>query len=173
MQVQEAIRLRKSVRSFRETAVEQDKIDRILEAARLAPSARNVQEWRFVVVTDRAMIRKITEQSTNGYGFVAEAPLLFVVCAVTDKAVMSCGHARYAVDCAIAIDHMTLAAVEEGLGTCWIGGFRQAPVKELLGIPDDVEVFELLPTGYPTDPSPVEKRRKPLSELVCYDSWKL
>ena len=105
--------------------------------------------------------------------FVAEAPVVFVCCAETDKANMTCGHSRFTVDCAIAVDHMTLAAVEEGLGTCWIGAFTQEPVRKILDIPKDIEVFALLPTGYPTDSSTVGKKRKSMDEIVCYDSWKL
>jgi nitroreductase len=171
MNVYEAVRTRKSVRSFSARAVEPEKITRMLEAARLAPSAKNLQEWRFVVVTDAQVISRVTAEAAGAYSFAAEAPVLIVVCAVTDKGLMSCGHSRYAVDCAAAVDHLMLAAVEEGLGTCWIGGFQQKPVKQQLNIPEEVEVFALLPVGYPSDPAPVQKRRKAFGELVYYNSW--
>jgi nitroreductase len=172
MQVQEAMKKRKSVRSYLDKPVEKEKIDKILEAAQIAPSARNSQEWRIIVVTDKDVRRRLAEAARNQM-FVAEAPVVFVCCAETDKANMTCGHSRYTVDCSIAVDHMMLAAVEEGLGTCWIGAFTQEPVRKLLDIPKDIEVFALLPTGYPTDPAAAEKRRKPMNEIACYDSWKL
>jgi len=171
MHVQDAMKIRKSVRSYQNRPVEKEKINRILEAAQIAPSARNSQEWRIIVVTDKDVRRRLAEAARNQM-FVAEAPVVFVCCAETDKANMTCGHSRYTVDCSIAVDHMMLAAVEKGLGTCWIGAFTQQPVKDILNIPEEIEVFALLPTGYPTDPVAVEKRRKSLDEIVCYDSWK-
>ena len=173
MHVHEAMKKRKSVRSYLDKPVEKEKIDKILEAAQIAPSARNSQEWRIIVVTDKDVRKRLAIEAARNQMFVAEAPVVFVCCAETDKADMICGHSRYAVDCAIAVDHMTLAAVEEDLGTCWIGAFTQEPVRKILNIPKDIEVFALLPTGYPTDPAAVEKRRKPMDEIVCYDSWKL
>ncbi|MBL7005564.1 MAG: nitroreductase family protein [Spirochaetia bacterium] len=171
MHVQDAMKTRKSVRSYQSRSVEKDKVDRILEAAHIAPSAMNLQEWRIVVVTDSSTIRKIVEGAVPSQKFIAETPLLFVCCAETDKANMKCGHPRYAVDLSIAVDHMMLAAVEIGLGTCWIGGFTQQPVKDILNIPEEIEVFALLPVGYPDDPSAAAKRRKSIDEIVCYDTW--
>ena len=84
---------------------------------------------------------------------------------------MPCGHKSFAIDVAIAIDHITLAAVAEGLGTCWIGAFNQDKVKNLLGIPQDVVVVELLPMGYPQDASLKQKSRKPVNEIVHRETW--
>ena len=84
---------------------------------------------------------------------------------------MSCGQLCYPIDVAIAIDHLTLCAVAEGLGTCWIGAFDEAQVKDILAIPKAIRVIELLPIGYPEDPSPGEKKRLPLSEIVKYERW--
>jgi nitroreductase len=169
MEVYQAIRTRKSVRSYRDQPVEQEKLDRILEAGRLAPSASNRQEWRFVVVRDPAK-RKLLASAAR-QPFVGEAPVLLVCCAETDHHRMRCGHECFLVDVPIAIDHITLAAVAEGLGTCWIGAFDAGEVRRILGIPSDIVVVELLPLGYPADPAPVEKSRRPVSEIVRYDSW--
>jgi nitroreductase len=84
---------------------------------------------------------------------------------------MRCGQLSYPIDGAIAMDHLTLAAAAEGLGTCWIGSFDPAAVRDILGIPEDVEVVELMPLGYPRDPAPVEKNRLSLDEIVHYESW--
>lgn len=172
MDVLEAIRKRYSVRSYEDRPVEEEKLAKILEAARLAPSAGNRQEWRFVVVRDKQMRRQLAD-AARGQMFVAEAPVVIACCAETDNHVMSCGQLCYPIDVAIAIDHMTLAAVELGLGTCWIGAFFEDKVKELLGIPERIRVVELLTLGYPADSPPKTKSRLPLEKLVCYERWSL
>ena len=170
MDVHEAIRTRKSVRSYLDRAVEADKLQRVLEAARLAPSANNRQEWRFVVVTDPAVRRRLADEAA-GQRFVGEAPVVIAACAETDRHNMRCGLPCYLLDVAIAIDHLTLAAAAEGLGTCWIGAFDPQKTREILGIPADVEVVELLPLGYPRDPKPAGKSRLPLDTIVHRERW--
>ncbi len=170
MDVYEAIRRRKSVRSFRDQDVPEETLMRILDAARLAPSAKNLQEWRFVVVRERAMRQKLAEAAA-GQSFVAEAPVVLVCCAETDNHMMRCGQLCYPIDVAIIIDHITLCAVAEGLGSCWIGAFYEDKVKSLLGIPDPIRVVELLPLGYPTDPSPAVKNRLPLAKMIKRERW--
>lgn len=150
--------------------MEAEKLQRILEAGRLAPSARNVQEWRFIVVTDADLRGRLAEAAGN-QRFVGEAPVVLVCCAETDHRRMHCGLESYPIDLAIAIDHMTLAAVAEGLGTCWIGKFDPRAVRTLCGIPEEIEVVELLPLGYPADTTLTEKHRKPLDEIVRYERW--
>ena len=169
MDVYEAIRIRKSVRSYLDRAVEEEKLTRVLEAARMAPSASNRQEWRFVVVTDAEKRRRLAEAAA-GQRFVAQAPVVIAACAQHDGRIMRCGQACYPIDVAIAIDHLTLAAVAEGLGTCWIGAFDPAATREILGLPDEVEPVVFTPLGYPDAP-PRGTQRKPLSELVRYEHW--
>jgi nitroreductase len=137
MNVFEAIKTRRSVRSYLDKPVEEDKLLRVLEAARLAPSANNYQEWRFVVVRDDVTRQKLMA-AARGQGFVGQAPVVIACCAQTDGHVMTCGQKCYPIDVAIAIDHMTLVAVEEGLGTCWVGSFYADQVKQILGIPESV-----------------------------------
>ena len=170
MTVLEAIGARKSVRSFTNAPVEDEKLRAVLEAARLAPSASNRQEWRFVVVRDAERRRALAGAARN-QSFVGEAPVVIACCADTDEHRMTCGQLCYPIDVAIAVDHMTLAAVELGLGTCWIGAFHEAAVKEILGIPEAIRVVELLPMGYPKDPAPKDKSRLPLDEIVHWDEW--
>lgn len=171
MDVMTAIKLRKSVRSFLEKDVEQEKLKTVLEAARLAPSASNRQEWRFVVVKDKAARQKLIKAAKN-QAFIAQAPVVIVCCAETDNHMMTCGQLCYPIDLAIAIDHMTLVAAELGLGTCWIGAFFEEEVKKILNIPQNIRVVGLLPLGYPSDPKPVKKERKPIAEIVMNESWK-
>jgi nitroreductase len=169
MEVLDVIKRRRSVRSYVDRPVEREKIDRLLEAARLAPSASNRQEWRFVVVTDSARRTELAK-AANDQEFVAWAPVVIAACAETDGHVMRCGQPCYPIDVAIAIDHMTLQAVAEGLGTCWIGAFYEEPVKELLGIPGEIRVVELLTVGYPAGaPSPLS--RLPINKLVHWETW--
>ena len=171
MEIYEAIRARHSVRSYQDRSVEQEKLARVLEATRLAPSARNDQEWRFVVVTDRAKRKALaTEASTQA--FMAEAPVIIAACAQSDGRVMRCGQQAYPIDVAIAVDHLTLAAVAEGLGTCWIGSFDPAQVRRILGIPPEIQVVELLLLGYPSETgTPPKKNRLPLDSIVRYEAW--
>jgi len=170
MDVYEAIRTRKSVRSYLDKAVEPEKLERVLEAGRLAPSGNNRQEWRFVVVTDPAVRRRLADDAA-GQRFVGEAPVVIAACAETDRRNMRCGIPGYLLDVAIAIDHITLAAAAEGLGTCWIGSFDPQKTREILGIPSEMEVVELLPLGYPRDPAPVEKSRLPMDTIVHRERW--
>jgi len=167
--VMEAIRQRFSVRSFKDYEIEETKLARVLEAARLAPSASNRQEWRFVVVRDEHMRRQLAE-AARGQKFVGEAPAVIVGCAVTTDHIMPCGLHCYPIDVAIAMTHITLAAVEEGLGTCWIGAFDADRVRDLLDIPSDVIVMGMLPIGYPEAQAP-EKKRLALDEIVFEERW--
>ncbi|TFH04490.1 MAG: nitroreductase [Spirochaetales bacterium] len=170
MTVHDAIRNRKSVRSFQDRPVEHDKLERVMEAGRLAPSARNDQEWRFVVVTDAATREQLIRGARN-QTFVGQAPAVIVACADTNHRLMSCGHPSFLIDVSIALDHITLAAVDEGLGTCWIGAFDPDLVREILGIPAAIEVIELMPIGYPADPDRIEKKRLPMNEIVHWERW--
>ena len=170
MNVFEAIKKRRSVRSFLDKSIEDEKLNAVLEAGRLAPSAGNRQEWRFVVVEDLNVRRRIAV-AANGQSFVGEAPVVIVACAVTNGHVMSCGQPCYPIDVAIALDHISLAAVELGLGTCWIGAFNEGKVKEILGIPEEVRVVELMPIGYPAFQTVKEKNRLPFSKIVKQGHW--
>ncbi|MGD8238485.1 MAG: nitroreductase family protein [Armatimonadota bacterium] len=169
MTVMEAIQNRFSVRSYLQKSVEPDKLQRLLEAARLAPSAGNRQEWRFVVVATEAT-REALMHAAREQRFVGEAPVVIVACAEHVEHVMPCGQLSYPIDVAIALEHIALQAVEEGLGTCWIGAFDEARVKEILGIPDEVRVVELITVGYPAV-APGPKNRMAMKEIVMYERW--
>lgn len=168
MDLMEAVRGRRSVRGFLDRPVEEEKLRAVLEAGRLAPSARNLQDWRFIVVRDRDMRLRLAEAARK-QAFVAEAPVVIAACGTSDL-VMTCGQPAYAIDTAIAVDHMTLAAFSLGLGTCWIGAFYEDQVKEILGVPDSVRMVALLPLGYPAE-SPRPTPRKSLDEVVAYERW--
>jgi len=170
MDVFEAIQTRRSVRSYLNRAVEDDVLNRVLEAARLAPSASNRQEGRYVAVRDRETLHLLSI-AAEGQGFVAEAAAVIACCAAESSHVMSCGQPSYTVDVSIAADHMTLAAQSLGLGTCWIGAFDEDRVRGILRIPGSVRVVVLLALGYPKHPAG-PRPRKPLNEIVHYEKWK-
>jgi len=158
------------VRSYEERDVEEDKLRQVLEAGRLAPSANNQQNWKFVVVRDAGLRRRLVG-AASGQSFVGDAPVVIVACATTSDHIMPCGLPSHLVNVAIAIDHMALAARALGLGTCWVGAFDPDEVREILGIPKSVEVIELLPLGYPTS-WPSATSRKPLEAVASYDGWR-
>jgi len=169
MEVFEAIKTRRSVRDYKSDPVPEEKLNKVLEAARLAPSAHNSQDYKFVVVKDPEKRKEIAEAAA-GQSFVGEAPIVIVAVSFDPERIMSCEVPAYAVDLAIAIDHMTLAAAAEGLGTCWIGAFSQERVKQILEIPDQYKVGPLLPLGFPAD-QPGPKMRKNLKEIVCHEKF--
>jgi nitroreductase len=164
-----AIKSRYSVRSYLNKPVEQEKLDRVLEAARLAPSGSNRQPWKLVVVRDAETRKKLVHACSN-QEFVGQAPVVIAGVGLMPDRVMSCGVPGDPVDVAIALEHVALAATAEGLGTCWIGSFHQDQVRRLLGIPAKAKVIEVMTLGYPED-HPLPKTRKPMKELVCYDQW--
>ena len=169
MNLYEVIKSRYSVRSYLNKPVEQEKLDRILEAARLAPSGSNRQPWKFVVVRGAEMRKKLVPACSN-QEFVGQAPVVIAGVGLMPDRIMSCGVPGDPVDVAIALEHVALAATAEGLGTCWIGSFHQDQIRTLLGIPANAKVIEVMSLGYPAD-HPQPKTRKPMKELVCYDQW--
>ena len=170
MDIFEAIESRYSVRKYEDRAVEEEKIEKIFEAARLAPSAKNLQEWRFVVVTEAETRAKLAEAASQR--FVANAPVVIACCADNDGPgyIMKCGLPSYPMDVAIAIDHITLAATAIELGTCWIGKFDADRVREILQIPADIELVQLLLLGYPADELR-PKKRLAVEEIVRRERW--
>lgn len=170
MDIQEVIRKRYSVRSYKPDPVENEKLAQILEAARLAPTASNNQPFKVIVihtVGHKAELKKI-----YGRSFFTEPPLVLCVCVVHSQSWTRRVDRRgfYDVDAAIVMDHMILTATSLGLGTCWIGAFNPIAAREFLQLPEDVEPVLFTPLGYPAD-QPKEKERKPLSELVRYEHW--
>jgi nitroreductase len=169
MTILEAICKRYSCRSYQDKSIEQEKLDCILEAARLAPSAKNTQDWRFVVVVDRDTKRRVAE-TTNRPEVFEKAGAIIAACSNSDE-VMRCGQAIGPIDVAIALEHICLQAADLGLGACWIGSFDANKVRQILDIPDNIAIIELMAVGYPADSKPKPKR-EPIEKIVCYDTWK-
>ena len=166
MDIYRLIKARRSVRAYLNREVPEDVLERMLEACQWAPSARNLQPWKFIVVRDADLRRQLAEAASQQM-FIAQAPVVIAAVGLDPAYIMSCQVPAYAVDTSIALDHLTLAAAAEGLGTCWIGAFSQDRVKEILRVPDAQKVVMLMPVGYPADEAPKERNRKPVEELTC------
>lgn len=145
MQVFEAIEKRKSIRSYKPTPVTKETLKKVLEAARQAPSAGNIQPWRFIVVLDPKKRKKIAKGCRYGH-FLDESPVVIVGCG--DQKASPRWHAM---DTCIAMQNLVLAATEEGLGTCWIGYFNEKTIREILKIPKRLNIVALLALGYPKE----------------------
>jgi nitroreductase len=169
MDVFTAISQRSSVRSYKATDVEEDKLKKILEAARLSPSASNRQEWKFIVVKNKETKKKLAK-AAFGQSFIGEAPVVVVACGTESGSIMACGQPTHTVDVSIACAYMILQAYELGLGTCWIGAFREDEVKKILKIPERVRVVAVIPLGYPEE-LPSKKSRKRLDQIVCFEKY--
>lgn len=170
MDVFEAIQARKSVRSYDSSPVPEDVLQRLLEAARLAPSASNRQPWHFVVVTDPEKRRAL---SGGPYAkFLKDSPVVIVGCGDTKLS----PH-WYQVDVAIALQQLVIAATAEGLGTCWIGSLYEDQVKTLLKIPDHYSVIAMIALGYPKEKMDLKaailkaKNRKGTKEIISREQF--
>ena len=169
MEFAELARRRYSVRAYKSDPVPEAVLARVLEAARLAPTAANRQPFRLFVI--RTEGRKEELGRVYQRSWFVEAPLVIGVCTLTAEAWARRDGKSYAdVDAAIAMDHLILAATSEGLGTCWVGHFDPAAARELLGLPAGAEPLAFTPLGYPAD-QPSEKKRKSLAELVFRERW--
>ncbi len=166
MEVMDTISSRRSIRGYADTPVPEDTLNRILEAARLSPSARNSQDREFVVVRDPVQRRKLAGAASH-QAFVAQAPVLIAAIATNPEYQMPNGVLAYPMDVGIALDHVTLAAVGEGLGTCWIGGFSQETAREALNVPDSYVVAAILTLGFPSRVPAATPRRSREQVFHC------
>jgi nitroreductase len=166
MDFYDVIKQRRSVRAYRNTPVEQEKLARVLEAARLAPTAANRQPIQLYVIRKKELRRRLMEAYSQQW--FADAPIIICACARPSEAWARMDGKSYAdVDTTIAMDHLILAATAEGLGTCWIGAFNPERLREVLGIPTELEPVALTPLGYPAaEPGPTS--RKPLDDICEY-----
>ncbi len=170
MDVFEAVKTRRSIRKYANKTVEEDKLLKVLEAARLSPSANNNQPCHFVVVSNKKTRESLLPAYTRDW-FV-KAPVIIVACAFPEKSwTRMDGENYWKVDSAIAVENMILVAHEAGLATCWIGAFDETKVKEVLGIPKEARAIAMFPLGYPAEHKGKVTHRKPLDEIVHYDRW--
>ena len=167
----DVVRLRRSIRRYDSRQVEVDKLRLILESARLAPSARNRQPWRFIVITDDDVKRRVYEASRN-QKFILEAPVVIAVVGCPADYVCTNGNIAHMVDIGIAGEHIALSATALGLGSCWIAAFPQEKMKQALNIPENenAQVVAIFTIGYPAEIAE-QKSRKQLSEIVNENQW--
>jgi nitroreductase len=169
MEVLPEILQRRSVKSFTSKALERDQVERILEAGRLAPSAKNRQEWRFVVVQKKETRQRIMEASFNQEA-VGQAPAIIAVCTTNIDYRMPNGQLSYPIDLAFAASFMVLQAVHEGLATCCMTTFDEQELRDILTIPFSMRVVLLLLVGH-SDETPEPTPRKSLRQVSGRDHW--
>lgn len=169
MEMSKVISDRFSVRAYQSTPVEEEKLLKILNAARLAPTAANRQPFKIIVIHTQGReddLRKIYNRD-----WFVQSPIVLCVVGTPDS-----GWSRYdgvnytRVDVAIVMDHMILTATDLGLGTCWIAAFNPEAARKVLELPDHVEPIIFSPLGYPAE-NPKEKTRKSLADLIRYERW--
>lgn len=184
MELFEAIRTRRSVRSYQDRPVEDEKLQAVLDAVRVAPSWANMQCWRMVVVKDKAIQEKISDLSyvesffaPKGYKSnpskkaLASAPVVLILCADPAQSGVLWEQNYYLVDAGIAAQNLMLAARGQGLGTVFVGVYDEEKVKGLLNIPASIRVVGLFPLGYPTEEKKEGPKRKSLEEICFHDRW--
>jgi nitroreductase len=169
MEFRDLINKRYSMRSYKSDPVEADKLEYILDSARLAPTASNLQPFQIIVIKSKGReedLRKIYKSN-----WFVEAPLIICICGIPENGWVRWDNRQYLdVDIAIVMDHIILAATDLGLGTCFIAAFDVNNARNVLSIPDNVEPILFTPLGYPDD-LPGIKNRKELVELVRYEHW--
>ena len=169
MQFSDLIKTRYSVRAYKQDQVEEEKLQTILEAANLAPTAANRQPFQIILIHTKG--RETELQTIYHRDWFTQAPLVVCVCALPNQSWSRRDSKNYCdVDATIAMDHLILAAADLGIGTCWIAAFDPQAAREILDLPDEVEPIAFTPLGYPADELKA-KKRKDLSELVRYEKW--
>jgi len=173
MDTYECITGRRSIRKFLQIPVEFDKVALILEAATHAPSAGDLHDYRFIIVTEQEKIKEIADSCSEQY-WVAQAPMLIVVCSDTEKCEAHYGlrgQRLYSVQsAAAAIQNILLTAHSLGLGGCWVGSFNESFVSDRLGVPDTVRPQAIIPLGYP-DEVPKEKDEAALNAMIFFNEY--
>ncbi len=181
MDFSELIKVRQSVRNYSDKAVEKEKIEKCLEAARLAPSASNSQPWKYIVVDEEELKNKVAKATFDKIirfnKFTVQAPVIIVIVIEKPKLITQIGgkikHREFPlIDLGISAEHFCLQAAEEGLGTCMIGWFNQKMIKDLLNIPEKKTLGLLITLGYPPDDYVLRKKiRKENSEIIGHNNY--
>ena len=171
MEFFDLVKKRRSIRKYKSDSVSDKNIEYILNAARLAPSAKNRQCWRYVVVKDKKIIEKIASSRPESKEWLAETPVMIVVCADPNESSKREGKELYLFDLGLSFEHLMLAAKDCGLATCCIGGFDEKTVKDAIGVPENMRVVAFTPLGYGAEEKGEVTDRKPLEEIVFYEKY--
>ncbi len=173
MDLFEAIRSRRSVRAFTKEDVSEEEVEKLIDGARWAPSAGNIQPWEFIVVRKPEIKRRLSTAALD-QTFIEEAPVVIVVCANQMRSGRGYGargiHLYCLQDTAAAIQNMLLAACALGLATCWVGAFREEEAKKALNLPGGVRPVAIIPVGHAAE-KPMARLRRPLSEIIHYETY--
>ena len=173
MKISESIKKRRSIRRFSGRDLTDDDMQLLVEAAHLAPSAGNLQPWEFVAVREEGNKRRLAE-AAHGQSFIAEAPIVFVICAVPERSATRYGKRGVELYClqdtAAAVQNLLLTAAHNGLGGCWVGAFDEKKAAEAVGAPPGVRPVAIVPVGYPAE-SPAPRPRRDLSEVVHWERF--
>lgn len=164
---------RYSCRKYKHQPIEEEKLLKVLEAARVAPSACNLQPWHFIVLRDKKNLEMIS--TTYKRDWFKTAPTVLVVCGDHEASWKRSDRKDYCdVDISIAIDHITLQAAELGLATCWVCNFDAMKCAEMMNLPSHIEPIALIPIGYPGDSKSTNRHdndRKPLEQIVHWEKY--
>ncbi len=161
---------RRSIRKYKDRIIDEDILKRIMKAGSLAPTAHNRQDWKIIIVDKKELINELVDKASPHQQFLKQASVLLIACSTNADYIMRCGHPGFLIDLAIVLDHISLQAVKEGLGTCWIASFYKDKVKQVLNIPNNIEVVQIMSLGFP-DESPLPRPRKSISELFVFNKW--
>jgi len=171
MDILDAVRGRRSIRAFKSQAVPPEIVEKLIDAARWAPSAGNIQPWEFIIVRKQEIKRRLAEAALD-QTFIEKAPAVIVVCANENRSSQGYGvrgKTLYCIqDTAAAIQNILLVAYSLGLGTCWVGAFREEKAREILKVPQGTRPVAIVPVGYPDEASSSASRR-PLKQIVHYE----
>ena len=173
MDVFEAIMGRRSIRAFKATDVPPETVEKLIDAGRRAPSAGNIQPWEFIIVRKPEIKRKLAKAAL-GQSFIEQAPVVIVVCADEERSAHGYGvrgRTLYCIqDTAAAIQNIHLAAYALGLGTCWVGAFREDEAREVLKIPEGIRPVAIIPVGYAAE-APSPRSRRPLKHIIHHETF--
>jgi nitroreductase len=173
MDILETIKTRRSIRKYQNKEVKTETVEKLIEAARWAPSAGNIQPWEFIIVKDQEIKQKLAD-AAYGQSFIEEAPIVIVVCADENRIAEGYGDRGKTLYCiqdtAAAIQNIHLTAHSLGLGTCWVGAFSEGEAREILHVPAGIRPVAMIPVGYPAE-SPPPRHRRSLKDIVHYDRF--
>jgi nitroreductase len=172
MELNEAIKKRRSIRAYKTQDVPEEVVNKLIEAASYAPSAGNIQPWRFVVARKPETKKKLAQAASQA--FVEEAPVVIVVCANEQRAEMGYGvrgKTLYCIqDTTAATQNILLTAYSLGLGTCWVGAFNEEQARKAVNAPEEMRPVAMIPVGYPNE-TRAQRNRRPLSQIMHYESF--
>jgi nitroreductase len=172
MELSEAIKKRRSIRAYKKQDVSEETVEKLIDAASLAPSAGNIQPWKFVIARNPDTKKKLAQAANQA--FIEEAPVVIVVCANEKRSSMGYGFRGKTLYCiqdtAAATQNILLTAYSLGLGTCWVGAFNEDQAKKAINAPEEMRPVAIIPVGYPNE-APTQRNRRPINQIIHHESF--